>query len=75
MKIQSSKDIIKKSNGKKSVILTENDDGTQEIREVSTDKLTRVFGAIVFYGSCELHAYEFIHTDYVTYIITRKDAE
>ena len=75
MKIQSSEDIIKKSNGKKSVILTENDDGTQEIREVSTDKLKRVFEAIVYHGSCELHAYQFPHTDYVTYTITRKDTQ
>ena len=75
MKIQSSEDIIRKSNGKESFILTENDDGTQEIREVSADKLTRVFAAILYHGSCELHAYQFPNTDYVTYTITRKDPQ
>ena len=73
MKIQSSEDIIKKSNGKTSVVLTEYDDGTQEFREVTTDKLIRVLGAILYHGCYQMHAYQFPNTNYVTYIITRKD--
>lgn len=75
MKIQSSEDIIKKSNGKTSVILTECGDGTQEVREVSTDKLKEVLSAILYHGSRELHAYQFPNTNYVTYIITRRDTQ